>query len=54
MIENFPANYAPDNIKDKEDKLSQLSKKKEDVRIINTSSYEILDYAGIPSSVSIM
>jgi hypothetical protein len=54
MIENFPANYAPDHLMEKEDKLSQTSKKKEDVKIISTSNYQILDYAGIPSSVSIM
>lgn len=54
MLENFPANYAPEHLKEKEDKLSLQTKKKEDIKILNTGSYEILDYAGIPSSVSIL
>jgi len=54
MLENFPANYAPEHMKEKEDKLSLQTKKKEDIKILNTGSYEILDYAGIPSSVSIL
>ena len=54
LIENFPANYAPDHILEKEDKLSQSLKKKEEIKVINTSSYEIVEYAGIPSSVSIV
>lgn len=44
MLENFPANYAPEHLKEKEDKLSLQTKKKEDVKVINTASFEILDF----------
>jgi hypothetical protein len=54
MLENFPANYAPEHLKEKEDKLSLQTKKKEDVKVINTASFEILDFQGIPSSISIL
>ena len=54
MLENFPANYAPEHLKEKEDKLSSQTKKKEDIKVVNTASYEILDFSGIPSSISIL
>ena len=54
MLENFPANYAPEHLKEKEDKLSLQTKKKEDVKVINIASFEIIDFSGIPSSISIL
>lgn len=53
LIENFPSNYIPDFLTEEKDKFSQ-SKNKEALKVIGASSYEILDYFGIPSSVSLL
>lgn len=54
LIENFPCNYIPDHLMEKEDKLRQESRRKDDIKFVNPSTYEILDYSGIPSSISIL
>jgi len=54
LLENFPADYLPDQfVTDKEN--AKLGQKLPDaLKFINTSDFSITDYTGIPSSATLM
>lgn len=56
MIENFTSNYIPfsEEVEQSKKGIGFEKKPPKEVKLINVNNYEILDYFGIPSSVTLM
>jgi hypothetical protein len=54
MIENYPDNYLPDQLKNEPNDEIMGKKKVEIYKFLNVEKHEILDYSGIPSSVTLL